>query len=112
MTLYAYRSQSREGHLERVKRINAYVNNYQNLKSRYRTEEPDLFHLDNSAKHDWSQNVYSHRSEDLPDDTPVPLGKKVNLVHWFDANLKHDVLVVTGCINFANKTPNMWYSKK
>ena len=37
------------------------------------------------------------------------------LIHYFDANLMHDVLtgkVVTGCIHFINKTPIMWYSKK
>ena len=46
---------------------------------------------------------------------PGPLGKKVSLIHWFGANLMHDVLsgkAVTGCIHFANKTPMMWYSKK
>jgi hypothetical protein len=46
---------------------------------------------------------------------PTPLGKRVTLIHWFDANLMHDVLsgkAVTGCIHFANKTPMMWYSKK
>ena len=39
----------------------------------------------------------------------------MTLVHYFDANLMHDVLsgkAVTGCVHFANKTPIMWYSKK
>ena len=48
---------------------------------------------------------------------PDPLGKKVTLIHWFDAaNLMHDVssagMAVTGCMHFTNKATIMWYSKK
>jgi hypothetical protein len=115
MTMSSFRAQPRIGHLDRLKRIYAYIHKFENFKIRFRVEEPDLSYLDNSTQQDWSQSVYGEHIEDLPDDMPVPLGKKVTLTHWFDANLMHDVLsgkAVTGCIHFANKTPMMWYSKK
>ena len=37
------------------------------------------------------------------------------LIHYFDANLMHDVLsgkAVTECLHLTNKTHMMWYSKK
>ena len=64
---------------------------------------------------DWSRDVYKECKEEIPQDAPIPYGKKVTLIHYFDANLMHDVLSgksVTGCVHFANKTPIMWYSKK
>ena len=51
----------------------------------------------------------------MPTDAPEALGKEVTLIHYFDANLMHDVLTgnaVTGCTHFINKTPIIWYSKK
>ena len=83
---------SRIGHLDRLTRIYAYIHKFENFKIRFRVEEPDLSYLDNSIQQDWSQSVYGEHVEDLPDDMPIPLGKKVTLTHWFDANLMHDVL--------------------
>jgi hypothetical protein len=43
------------------------------------------------------------------------LGKYITLVHYFDANLYHDMLTghhVTGLLHLLNKTPIDWYSKK
>ena len=64
---------------------------------------------------DWSKTVYRNGAEDTPVEAPDPLGKRVTLMHYFDANLMHYVLTgkaVTGCLHLANKTPIMWYSKK
>ena len=115
MTMSAFGAQPRNGHLDRVKRIYAYIHKFENFKIQFQVEAPDLSHLDNSSQQVWSQSVYGEHAEDVPSDMPPPLGKKVTLIHWFDANLMHDVLsgkAVTGCIHFANKTPMMWYSKK
>jgi hypothetical protein len=115
MTMSSFRAQPRKGHLERVKRIYGYVRRFQDFKIRFRVEEPDMSQFDNVTQMDWSNTVYGNGKEDLPDDTPKPLGKRVTLIHYFDANLMHDVLngkSVTGCLHFANKTPIMWYSKK
>ena len=64
---------------------------------------------------DWTKFIYGDCSEEIPDDAPKPLGKQVVLIHYFDANLMHNVLTgkaVTGCLHIANKTPIIWYLKK
>ena len=78
-------------------------------------QSPNFSEFDNNIKFYWSTSVYGDVSENIPEDAPKPRGKQVTLVHYFDANLMHDVLsgkAVTGCVHFANKTPIMWYSKK
>ena len=115
MSLSSFRAQPRIGHLERLKRIYGYVHRTRTYAIKYRVEQPDVTTFDNRIKMDWSKSIYGDHTEDLPDDAPKPLGKEVVLLHYFDANLMHDVLsgkAVTGCIHFANKTPIMWYSKK
>jgi hypothetical protein len=115
MTLSSFRAKPRKGHLERAKRVCSYINKFKHFVLRFRVDEPDLSHLDGATKMDWSKDVYEEFDEQIPSDAPMPLGKSVTLIHWFDANLMHDVLsgkAVTGCIHFANKTPIMWYSKK
>jgi hypothetical protein len=43
----------------------------------------------------WEQLVYTGAEEEVPDDCPEPLGKKVVMTTFFDANLYHDL--VNGC---------------
>jgi len=115
MSMSSFRAQPRKGHLERVKRIYGYLYKFIDFKIRFKVTEPDLEHLEGKAHFDWSNSVYGDSKEDIPTDAPKPLGKRVTLSHYFDANLMHDVLsgkAVTGCVHFANKTPIMWHSKK
>ena len=59
--------------------------------------------------------MYGAISEMLPDDAPEPLGKRVTLSHFVDANLMHDLITgrsLTGILHLMNKTPIEWYSKK
>jgi len=115
MTLSSFRAQPRKGHLERVKRVYGHLSNFKHFKLRFHTTEPNLSEFDHKIKFDWSNTIYGDTFEELPLDAPEPLGKRVTLLHYFDANLIHDVLsgkAVTGCVYFANQTPIMWYSKK
>ena len=51
----------------------------------------------------------------LPKDAPIPLGRRVTLTHYFDANLYHDMVSgrsVTGILHLINKTPIDWFTKK
>ena len=115
MSISSFRAAPRKGHLERVKRIYVHLSQFKHFKIRFWVEEPDMSRFDNKTKFEWSSTVYGNPTEQLPTDAPEPLGKRVTLVHYFDANLMHDVLsgkVVTGCLHMANKTPMMWYSKK
>ena len=92
-----------------------YVYRTRTYALKYRVEQPDVSTFGSRIKLDWSRSVYGEQVEEIPDDAPKPLGKEVVLLHYFDANLMHDVLsgkAVTGCVHFANKTPTMWHSKK
>ena len=114
MTMSSFRVQPRVGHLDRLKRMFGYLCKFRHYKIRFRTEEPD-FSAVPCVEYDWSNTTYGNGEEDLPKDAPPPLGKRVVLTHYFDANLMHDVLsgkAVTGIFHLMNKTPMMWFSKK
>ena len=85
----------------------------QEFKIRFRTHLPDFSDLSPNVQ-DW-HSVYGDVKEILPDNMPEPLGKPVQLVHYVDANLFHDVLTgrsVTACLHFINVTPIDHYRKK
>ena len=114
MTMSGFRANPREGHLDRVKRIVGYLSKFKDGAITIRTEEPDFSSLP-EKKYDWEHSVYGDVQELLPDDAPEPLGKPVVLTTYVDANLYHDLITgrsVTGIIEFVNKTPLDWYSKK
>ena len=50
MTMSSFRAQPRFGHLDRLKRIYAYIHKFENFKIRFQVEEPDLSYLDNSTQ--------------------------------------------------------------
>ena len=66
--------------------------------------------------HDWEHSVYRKHKEDIAENIPEPLGKRIVLTHYFDASLMHAILsqtaVVTGVCTFYNKTPVNWYCKQ
>jgi hypothetical protein len=67
------------------------------------------------AEYDWSKSVYGNVSEAVPKDAPEPLGNPITMTHYQDANLYHDIITgqsVTAILNFLNKFPIDWYSKK
>jgi len=114
VTMSSFRAAPRIGHLERIKRIYGYLSRMDQAKIRVRTEEPDYSGLPN-YEYDWSRTVYGAMSEMLPNDAPEPLGKRVTLSHFVDANLMHDLITgrsLTGILHLMNKTPIEWYSKK
>jgi len=114
MTMSSFNVAPRKGHLERIQRIYAYLRNFKNSALRIRVYEPDLSSLD-SIKTDWTYSVYGEGEEEAPFGAPNPLGNYVTLVHYFDANLYHNLLsgkAVTGALHFLNQTPIDWFSKK
>ena len=59
--------------------------------------------------------VYGNVKEQIPHDTPEPLGKEVVTTTYDDANLYHDMLTgraVTGILHLLNGMPIDWYSKR
>jgi hypothetical protein len=114
MTMSGFRVAPRHGHLDRVKRIYAYLAKMKYAAIRIRTDEPDYSDIPD-FEYDWAQTVYGVVTELKPDDAPKPLGKFVTLTHYVDANLMHDITTgrsVTGILHLINKTPIDWYSKK
>ncbi|MCA1807691.1 MAG: Ty1/Copia family ribonuclease HI, partial [Actinobacteria bacterium] len=114
MTMLGFRVAPREGHLERVRRICGYLAKMKHGFLRIHTEEPDYSDLPDK-QYDWSRSVYGDVKEQVQKDAPRPLGKRVVLTSYVDANLHHDLVTgrsVTGALHFVNQTPILWYSKK
>ena len=113
MTMSRFRAAPRQGHLDRVKRINGYLSKMRHAVIRIRTDVPDF--SDIPEKHyEWEYTCYHGAKEALPTDAPEPKGKPVHLSSYVDANLCHDLISgrsVTGILHLANKTPIDWYSK-
>ena len=79
-----------------------------------RTEELDYSDLP-EQDYDWERSVYGDAKEQIPKDAPKPLGKRVVLTSYKDANLYHDVVSgksVTGVIHMVNQTPVDWFTRK
>ena len=99
MLMLRYRSAPREGHLERVRRIYGYLCRFRHFKIRFRVDEPDYSNVPAIPDHGWECNVYGNHEEDIAEDAPKPLGKRIILTHYFDSSLIHDILsgkAVTG----------------
>jgi hypothetical protein len=114
MTMSAFRSAPREGHLDRVKRICGYLSKMRHSAIRIRTEEPDYSGIP-KMEYDWEFSVYTGAKEELPKGAPEPLGKPVVITTYVDANLYHCMLTgksVSGVLHLFNKTPVDWYAKK
>ena len=66
-------------------------------------------------EHDWSRTVYRNVKEEIQKDIPKPLGNRVIITTFLDANLLHDIVTgksVTAVLHFINTTPIDWYSKR
>ena len=102
MSMSKYHTTTREGHLERMQRINDYLCRFQHNKLRFRVDEPNYSNVPEITDHDWEHSVYVKHEEDIAENAPEPLGKMIVLTHYFDACCMHDMLsgkTVTGvCI--------------
>ena len=113
MTMSRFRAAPRQGHMERVKRIHGYISKMRHATIRIRTEEPD--HSDvPETRYDWEHSCYRGAKEEIPEDIPIPRGKRVVFTSFVDANLYHDMISgksVTGIIHMANQTVIDFFSK-
>ena len=95
ITLSRFQAQSRQGHLEKLKRMNAYVIRTKEYATRFRTTEPDYSYLPDQ-NFDWAHTVYGHVQEIIPDDIPDPLGKPITTTTTVHANLSKQNLPCLG----------------
>ena len=69
MTMSRFRQAPRQGHLDRLKRIFAYLNNYNDSCITFNTEEPDYSHI-KIEKPEWKY-IYDECSEEIPPYIPI-----------------------------------------
>ena len=122
MALPSFRAQPRQGHMDQAKRrYGYYLKNTKHFQDRFQTDKPEYSDiLDIPDYRDWRDTsfIYGHHAEELPTNTPKPLGKRVIITHYYYASLMHDVLsgkavIHTGIFHyFYNTTPINSYSKK
>ena len=114
MTLSSFHAMPCQGHMEHVKCIYGYLSKMKEAIICIWVEEPDLSGMP-EQDFDWSNTVYGNVKEIIANDKPEPLGNCVTLLHYYDANLYHDLTTgcsVTGVLHLFNKTTIEWYSKK
>jgi len=113
MMMSHFRAVPHIGHLDCIKRIIGYLSKMRDGMIRIRTEEPDYRSIPDRI-YDWEHTVHAGAKEELPNETPKPLGKEVLMTWFFDANLYHDLITsksLTGILHMFNKTPIHWFSK-
>ena len=104
----------REGHLEAVYNIFAYLEKHPDSPMAFddlvpRIEPTAFNHTD------WADSPYKDATEELPPKMPEPLGAPVTMTCFVDANHAGDQVTrrsQTGFIIYLNNAPIDWYSKK
>ena len=76
-----------------MKRLHGYLAKTKLLAIRYRTKEPDYSHIP-KQEYEWTRTVCGNVKEEISEDIPKPLGKRVITTTLLDVNLLHDI--VTG----------------
>lgn len=111
--LSSFLSNPREGHLEQVLHIFAYLNCYDCSTMVFDDTLPKI-DLSSFPVADWTE-FYRDAKEEIPINAPEPLGKEVHMYCCCNADHAGDHLTrrsQTGIIIFLNHAPILWYSKK
>ena len=108
-----YLAQAREGHLNQVFHIFAYLKNYDRSMLVFDDTVPEI---DESRFHkcNWSE-FYPGAEEVIPPDMPEARGKHVKMTCFVDADhagCKETRRSHTGVIIFVNRAPILWFSKR
>jgi len=103
----------REGHLDQVFHIFAYLKKYSKSAMVFDDTVP-VFDQTRFAKADWSE-YYPDAAEAIPMDAPAPRGRAVTMTAFCDADHAGDRVTRrsrTGIIIFLNRSPIIWFSKQ
>ena len=103
----------REGHLEAVFHIYAYLKKKHNTRMVFDPSYP-MINEDNFPDHEW-KNFYGEVKEAVPPNAPKPLGREVDLRLFVDsshADDKSNRRSRSGYFVFLNSAPIAWLSKK
>ena len=106
----------REGHLEQVLHIFAYLKRHHNAEMVF---DPSGCDLDRNLfpKRDWSYSAYGceEPEEETPPDMPKPIGREFTMRVYVDSDHAGDQITRrsrTGFVVFLNSSPIFWMSKK
>lgn len=106
-----YSAAPREGHLDAVLHIFAWMKCHSRSKIVLDSDYPEY---EEPGKPDWSE-FYAGAKELLPPDMPEPLGNPVVMTTFVDSDHAGDKVTRrsrTGVLIFLNRAPVVWYSKK
>ena len=117
MTLSRYRAAPLVGHLDRAKRIVAYLKFRPHGTIRFRTGIPnhEAVYGEHPPAYNWMHSIYGNVKEEIPEFLPPPKGKPVRTTTFVDANLMHDFTTgrsATGVLHMLNQTPMDYFSKR
>ena len=113
--LSQYQANPREGHMEALYHIYAYLKKHPDLgKIAYDPKAPDIDETIFPSNADWKP-FYGDVEEELPPRMPEPRGNSVTTSAFVDANHAGNVVTRrshTGIIIFVGNAPIIWFSKK
>ena len=108
----------REGHMQELLHVFAYLRKHLNSEMVFDPTEPDV-DMNSFQRQDWSYSIYSSPGEEakeaLPPNMPKPLGKGFTIRCFVDADHAEETLTRrprTGYIVLLNSAPIYWCSKK
>ena len=104
----------REGNLQQLFHVFAYLKNKHNARLVFDPTYPDINLDDYELNQDWTK-FYGNVKEEVPENAPEPLGKEFIMRAYVDADHAGDKLTRrsrTGYIVFLNMAPIYWFSKK
>ena len=111
--LSRYLVSAREGHLEQVFHIFAYLKHHPRSTMVFDDTVPS-YRGERFLKCDWSE-FYPDAMEAIPDNMPEPRGKEVLMSCFVDADhagCRETRRSHSGILLFVNRSPIMWYSKR
>jgi hypothetical protein len=111
--LSSFLTNPREGHLQQVYHIFAYLKAHHNARLVFDPTYPEIA-LSVCTHPDWSP-FYNNIKELIPENAPSPKGREFTMIVYVDADFAGDKLTRrsrTGFIVFLNSSPIYWYSKR
>jgi hypothetical protein len=113
--LSQYQASPREGHLEQLLHIFAYLRKHPKLTLYLSPELPNLNYDSFQTQKDDFAEIYRDAEETMPHRMPLPRGRSVISTAFVDASHaanKKTRRSHTGYVVFLNRAPIVWYSKR
>ena len=111
--LSSYSAAPREGHMQQLLRIFAFIKNHHNSRLVFDPTYP-VIDEEQFPRKNWSQ-YYGDLKEELPHDCPRPLGNEVVIRAFVDVDFAGDGITRrsrTGFMVMLNNASIYWFSKK